>query len=532
MLQAEALGVHVFVATGGEHRHDALAFLKELWDSCGEALGMRDPVRRVGVGTDPPGGWGDHLLAPRSRTDATSAARGPMTARGLIAARTKPGPGVWQAALRREHDALCLSVMLAPDPGDGLDWAELDARWSGIVRAAEATAAATGRSREGVLGTARLCLARLADPADHPAGEPAGAIPEAPSADPTGPLTALVRARTPAAASAPDGWPYRGVVVPQGFAVWEASDAADAREERRLVVIAAHDRDPELTAWTWTTRARELPPLGRYLRHAAKLRHQLRVWAAAEDTISLRARTDAVISELLRRTAATRRGPRRTAELLDAAHALTDLQARERGLVDRSTRIREMARTVEITAANLASLSGDPALGGPYADDRALSDWFAQRLDDEATYLEAALRRCEQVGTLVDQLIQRDLQRRQETFNLGLTGAVGAILMSLAAVQSLQYTVPLPGVVKPAVVTALGALALLASLVVLRVVVPDRQWSLALVRLSVGALGGAVAWVVVSAVGGDDVTPGWTAAWAGLGAVLSVAAAVAGRTPT
>lgn len=516
MLQAEALGVHVFVATGGDHRHDALAFLKELWNSCGDALGMTDPVRRVGVGADPAGGWGAHLVDTRRGTDGASAAR------GLIAARTKPGPGVWQAALRREHDALCLSVMLAPDPGEALDWAELDTRWSGIVRTA--AAATAGRSGDGVLGTARLYLARLADPA-------ADATPEAPSAEPAGPLTSLVRTRAPAAVSAPDGWPYRGVLVPQGFAVWEASEASDAREERRLVVIAAPDRDLELTAWAWTTRARELPPLGRYLRHSAKLRHQLRVWASAENISTLRTRTDAVIHELLERTAAARHRPRRSAELLDAAHALTDLQARERGLVDRSTRLREMARTVEIAAANLASLSGDPALGGPFADDRALADWFAQSLDDEATYLEAALRRCEQVGAFVDQLVQRDLQRRQESFNLGLTGAIGAILMSLAAVQSLQYTVPLPGVVKPAVVTALGSLALLASLVVLRVVVPDRRWSLALVRLGVGALGGALAWVVVSAVGGDDVTPGWTVVYAGLGAVLSVAAAAARPRP-
>ncbi|MFI6086223.1 CATRA conflict system CASPASE/TPR repeat-associated protein [Streptomyces sp. NPDC051217] len=514
MLQAEALGVHVFVATGGKHRHDALAFLRDLWDRCGETLQMTEPIPGVGVGTDPAVGWQALLEDTARGTGGTPAAR------GLIAARTRSGPGVWQAALRREHDALCLSVMLAPDPAEGLGWAELDTRWTGVVR----TVVAAGRPGEGVLGTARLYLARLADPAPS-------AAPDVPSPEPAGPLTAVIRTRTPAAPSAADAWPFRGVVVPQGFAVWEASAAADTREERRLAVIATHDRDPELTAWAWTTRTRELPPLGRYLQHSARLRHQLRVWTAAEGIGLLRARTDVIISELLARSAAARHGPHRPSELLSAAHALTDLQARERGLVDRLTRIGEMARTVEIAAANMSALSGDPALGGPFADDRALSDWFAQRLDDEATYLEAALRRCERAGTFADQLVQRDLQRRQETFNLGLTGAVGAILMSLAAVQSLQYTVPLPGVMKPAVVTALGSLALLASLVVLRVVMPDRRWPLVLVRMGAGALGGALAWVVVSAVGGDGVTAPWTAAYSGLGAVVGVAAATKPRPP-
>ena len=35
---------------------------------------------------------------------------------------------------------------------------------------------------------------------------------------------------------------------------------ADTRIERRLVTVAGHERDPELTAWTWTDRNLNLPP--------------------------------------------------------------------------------------------------------------------------------------------------------------------------------------------------------------------------------------------------------------------------------
>ncbi|WP_328941376.1 BN6_48550 family protein [Streptomyces sp. NBC_00250] len=505
--------MHLFVVTTGDDRHDALAFVRNLWDTCGEVLGMAVPVEGTGTEVEPGGGWDACLPGAAGSADV----RGTQ---GLLAARRRPGPGVWQAALRREHDVLCLSVMLAPDAADGLGWAELDAQWSRVVR----TARSTQRHEAGVIGSARLYLARLSEPDPRP---PNG-VSAAPSVAPEGPLTSYVRAHAPTADNASAGWPYAGVVVPQGFAVWETSTSQDARDERRLLVVAAHDRDPELTAWVWTTRTRALPPLGKYLLHAAKLRYQLRVWASAEGIGRLRAATDRVVGDVLEKTGASRRRTGRHSELLDASRALVDLQARERGLVDRSTRSREMSRTVEIAAANLTGLSGDPELGGLFADDRALSEWFIQRLDDDATYLEAALRRCTQVGALADQLVQRDVQRRQETVNLGLTGAIGAILMSLAAVQSLQYTVPLPGSVKPAVVAALGALALVASLVVLRVVVPERRWTLAMLRLGAGALGGTVAWVVASALGGGALGPGWTWLWGAVGAAVALAAAAAG----
>jgi hypothetical protein len=499
VLQDEALGVHLFVVTGGEHRDTALAFLRDVWHECGRTLGMTDAVEGVGVGVEPENGW-------ESVHDGTASAT-----RGLVAARKRPGPGLHQAALRHGHDALCLSVMLAPDAGEGLGWRELDALWSRIVP----TLDAVERPDRGVLGITRLYLARLTAPDALLAPEPDRG------------LASIVRERVPAHPAAPDGWQNSGVIVPQGFAVWEASAAHDARAERRLAVVAAQDRDPELTAWTWTTRARDLPPLARYLLNAAKLRYQLRVWATAEAMGQLRRETDAAISRLLATTDASPPGPGRQAELLEASRALVDLQARERGLVDRATRCREMSRTVEIAASNLTTLGGDPAIGGLFADDRALADWFLQRLDDEVTYLEAALRRSERVGTLADQLVQRDMQRRQESVNLGLTGAIGAILMSLAAVQSLEYTVPLPGVVKPAVVSTLGVLALLAPLVVLRVVVPEWRWSLVLLRASAAALGGALAWVAVSAVGGSSVGASWTWACAGAGMIAGLAVAVA-----
>ncbi|MER8043633.1 CATRA conflict system CASPASE/TPR repeat-associated protein [Streptomyces sp. NPDC094032] len=133
--------MHLFVVTTGDDGHDALAFVRDLWNKCGEILGMTVPLEGTGTGLEPGNGWDACLPGVAGSTEVRGT-------RGLLAARRRSGPGVWQAALRREHDFLCLSVMLAPDAADGLSWAELDAQWSEVVRAQ--------RREAGVLGSARL----------------------------------------------------------------------------------------------------------------------------------------------------------------------------------------------------------------------------------------------------------------------------------------------------------------------------------------------------------------------------------------
>ncbi|HET9253719.1 MAG TPA: CATRA conflict system CASPASE/TPR repeat-associated protein [Pseudonocardiaceae bacterium] len=487
-LQASALVVHVFIAVNGEHRAEDHRYLLAVWRACGSALGMTEEIAVTGTAADPPGGWDS-----------------PMGESGLLAVRSRPGPGVHQVVLRREHDTFCVSVMREPAPAEGISWAQLDRQWSDVA----------GKVSPGVIGTARLYLARLAG-----AGAPT----------PDGALAVVVRSACPADPAAAADWWERGVTVPEGFAVWEASSPADGRDLRKIIVVAAADRDPELSAWAWISRDRSLPPFGRYLLHAAKLRYQRRVWGAGQGFRELRQEADVTVRRLLSMLTPRARSPQRwrepaPAELVEASHELASLQARALGLVDSSTRLREMRRTVVIAAANMTALSDDANLGGLFADDRALAGWLGEQLDDDATYLEAAQERVRQVSALTDQLVQRGQQRRQERFNLGLTGVIGAILMSLAAIQSLSYSVPLPPPVKPAVVTALGAVALLASLVVLRFAVPDRRWPLALVHAGFGLLAASLGWIVVSALTLGRRSERWT--WLISGAAFVVAVAVA-----
>ncbi len=73
---------------------------------------------------------------------------------------------------------------------------------------------------------------------------------------------------------------------------------ADERRLRRLVIAIAPDADPAAFAWAWSQGGTAIPPLARYLLHAAKLRYQLRVWQRDGQARQVRGALDAVSREL------------------------------------------------------------------------------------------------------------------------------------------------------------------------------------------------------------------------------------------
>ncbi|WP_146220475.1 CATRA conflict system CASPASE/TPR repeat-associated protein [Geodermatophilus normandii] len=479
--------VHLFVAGDGEEQDADHEFVLNVWQACADPpLGMTEPLRVPDLPVEPSAeqlaerGLGSRLLAGR---------QAPLP-------DEQGAPHVQQALLRREHDSLCISVVREPPPASRKGWCELDDEWSEVVRHIP--------SPPGLLGSARLFVAQVR--ARRPPR-------------PTPAVTRAVQARWAAPTST--GQPFtRGVTVPPGFAVWEDFPPTDDRIERRIVVVGARGEDAALSAWTWVGPERTLPPLGRYLLHAAKVRYQWRIWDAEQGFRQLRRQADATVQRLLPLIGpATVDGQRQEpsqAQLVRASHELDTLQADELSLVQTVTRLREMRRTVDIAAANQAAAIGQVQLDGPFASDRSLSGWFGQQLEDDAAYLEAARERASQVTTLADQLVGRGQQRRQERFNLGLTGIVGAILMSLAAIQSLNYEVPVSGPVKPALITTLGLLTMLVSMVVLRFAVPDRRWPVVLVWMTCGATAAAATWIGMAAIAGGASSPARTWLWAGL----------------
>jgi predicted nucleotide-binding protein len=376
--------VHLFAPARSSRADAAGRAVREIWRGCEALFGMTAPVDRAGLPADMPD-------ADALRTAAEAGDEVPL------AARARPGTAC-QALLRLHHDVLTLSVGLAPPEashqvagragasaggaaGDWPWWRDLDFQWNLLLE----------RHAAVFLGEARLFLARVDPDATIQTADPAlyaglaALLPAAPGAatpEPGLPGPAVSGPPPPATV---------GVPFPDGFAVWDADVRPDDRATRRLVIAIAPDADSAASAWAWSPgRTAAIPPLARYLLHAAKLRYEARVWRRDSQAMRLRESLDALSAEF-RRT-----GDPATLELLrlrqmDAVLLHSDLLA--------------MRSTVEIAADNLGralGLCGGSAtvLGSLFADDAALASSLRERLEDEAGYLAIAAERAEKLAGL------------------------------------------------------------------------------------------------------------------------------------
>ncbi|WP_199747903.1 CATRA conflict system CASPASE/TPR repeat-associated protein, partial [Actinomadura sp. WAC 06369] len=312
------LVVHLFAPAEGPRAPHAHRALRDLWEGARHLFRMHDPIPGTGL--------------PRDLPDPASGGDGPL------AAQENPDDD-YQAVYRRHHDAFVLSAALAPrhgaaGPDGGGGWRDLDRWWSAL---------AAGRTAD-LLGEARAYLATgpgLAAPSDADAARLVPLLPDGPR-----------RPRGP------------GAAVRERVGVWDVSAGDDDRARRDLLIVADAADEAELSALAWSAGHPAVPPLGRYLLHAAKLRYELRVWNRDGDV----------------------RG------LLAAVADGTAPAARARAAV---AELRALRRTVEIADANMGRALDDPGAfaAGPFADDRDLARWLLEALDDASGYLEAAADR-------------------------------------------------------------------------------------------------------------------------------------------
>ncbi|MFB6394803.1 CATRA conflict system CASPASE/TPR repeat-associated protein [Polymorphospora lycopeni] len=120
------LVVQGFLPVTGPDRHTALPWVHHVWRRCAEVAGMDQALAALPAA--PPAALED--LPAGSRPAAACAG---------------PGPGVRQALLYREHDLLCLSVVLAPDPPTG--WEASERLWERLVDGAPVAAPTIGEAR-------------------------------------------------------------------------------------------------------------------------------------------------------------------------------------------------------------------------------------------------------------------------------------------------------------------------------------------------------------------------------------------------
>ncbi|MBB5874568.1 hypothetical protein F4553_008002 [Allocatelliglobosispora scoriae] len=247
-----------------------------------------------------------------------------------------------QLILRRSHDTLALSLAFAETRDTG--WADFDRRWT------EATRAGT----DSLLGIVQLFLACSSNQTDSPGAE----------------------------------WRHPTRIEP--FTVWDSDSGTRATPSRRLAILAPAAELDALSAWAWSRGDVAMPPLARYLLHAAKISYHARVWSADRSAEDARRRTDQAVAELLAVVAQPGRG--------DHSAALRTLQAARVDLSVALSRLREMQASVEIIRDNMRRYLPDPLPA-----DTRLADWLTQQLADAAGYLDLSRQRAAEIAELVRQ---------------------------------------------------------------------------------------------------------------------------------
>lgn len=336
----QELVVHLYAPLVGRNAEPAYELVRGIWAGCRDELRMTEPITGAGVGS----------ALPR-------ALAGLPGADGPVAAR-QDRPGDRQALVRREHDVLNLSIAFAQprDPRTGgrtLGWVEFAGLWRRV-----------GPDRAGpLLGEAWLYVAKAALPAD---------------ADAVAALGAVVERALPYRDDRPAGLWLGGAMVGR-FLVWDLRPDTDREKVRELVVLARPDDDPALGAWVWTDGRPGLPPLARYLMHAAKLRHHARLLDAWHDRPD---RESAILVELRETLGAGEVAGSRDVlgERLDRVREAEAKLIVLRGELERLQLSGEQAR------ANLR----DAAPGGaPFPLDDRLAQWLGDQTADDLRYLES-----------------------------------------------------------------------------------------------------------------------------------------------
>jgi nucleoside phosphorylase len=300
----------------------------------------------------------------------------------VLAAAERSQPEVWQALAWADHDVLCVTAMMAP-PREGEcagAWADLEAAWD---------AATAGLGPDGVLGEARIFLALLAHP-------PAEGLPDDDPA--TGRVADLVRAAVPEPSIL--GWWQHWDTVPlsspgtgpDGASVWEAGPASEnGRVLRRLVAVAAVESEGQVDKLVWTNGDGTPTPLARHLLHAARLRHQIRVFDDGSGSRRLRDELGLGVDDPPGDAAGPRnraRGDtgwdRLSARLEQAQGSAVTLRA---GL----GQMRDAVAIIDENMRHSLHLADIEPAAGPLSGDLTLAAWFGRRLSDEIGRLDAAV---------------------------------------------------------------------------------------------------------------------------------------------
>ncbi|GAA0937239.1 hypothetical protein GCM10009550_03820 [Actinocorallia libanotica] len=424
--------------------------------------------------------------------------------------------GFHEALAYRLHGVVGISVMEAPND-DSFSWEALNEPWQSDLE----------KMPEGVFGSAQIHLGLIGAEDWHRFLEADGGA------------EALGRELYDGVPDAGEpGWTRSWFQPFEGALVWELPPFAPGvpadrlPHARRFLAVARESHEEALDTWLWSPVVPGLAPFTRYLLHAAKLRYQSTVLRSAlpglrtaVEGIDLRC---AALAELTaERTASVK-------ELVEADQAISRLQTDQNGLIERLTRIRDLAASVRAAQRNMTAALDDglaESPGGPLALDQETAGWTLEQLQIEETYLASAQTKTAETARVTALVVSARLQRLRENLVLFHATLLGALVTVLTAVQSLEYDPPLPQRLEAPLIALLGAVALLLPPAVVRW--PrggpggvDR-WA-RLDHVLAGLPGAALGWLAISAMSlawsAKGASPGQSAGAAVLGALLAIGA--------
>lgn len=448
----EALQLHYFFASQ-RFGDEGGRLLRLLWATCAQA-GM-DMALQPGGELSLPGrgvltvGVGFRSLRQRSDADGTR-----------------------QAMLYRLNNVVGLTVMLAADEGPGRSAAE-SAR---VLRALERTWD-EARAR---------AVATQTDPSPSPDAD----------ASIIGSVRIHRSLRVPDGSAAPDlaavGEGLRRELAPQarlsrpvetdnGLMLWEFTESDDgiaAPRDLLVTALATDEQEGLLDDWSWHAAHGDLVPLTRYLIGAAQVRENHRVRlesSAAMDEHLDRLRRDG--EELTRKwqdlTASSETGSavgRRTLAHWERLSEQARRALAEERLASATTLdLRTMTRSLEIASAALRVL-GTGADGRPRVldTDEDYRTRLAAVLDDDVTYLALAREHVAEAARVASESAAQRLQGHQQYLSLIQTTVIGALLLTLTAVQALAYKPPVPVRLHAPLIAFFGSVGLVLPLLVVR----------------------------------------------------------------
>lgn len=401
-----ALLVYAFAALDGDAdlARSGWAALDDLWRACRVLGPSTEPL----LGVSSP----DYLPDPPDQ-------RGPFR---IIASARRSTPGrIRSVFVFTEHGTAGLVAAISADRDGAEGWADLVAAWRKTALASDI-----------LLGSATVLLGLSDDPVGTAAllAKGFGLNVDLPQAD--------------------DG--------PGGALLWDV-DRSD--RSRVLVIAAPPPAESTVDAWAWTVDGSQgLTPLPRYLLNVFRAYHQQNLYEALRPLSDVITETDSAVTALARHLPTADDPGTPATELLAADRGLQQVRLGTTGLLWRLTKIQEMATGVHGIRVNTRVNRPEATVSGGMfdRDDKALT-WFADQLDREATYLDTLVRRTEAVHATATAVIGTATTRRHERLTLLQTSFLGALLMALAAIQSLQYTTTIAPALKAPVIAVLASAA-------------------------------------------------------------------------